>query len=171
MNPDTKDLYVAIEPKRIAKIAASSYNSRTNIATVSDAENYGNSGLEGITWYKGNILVGSQTGANVWAYSTSGSKVMSRKSLKDITSSISEVADLYYDSETDLLWVIDSNNYKIFIFDGAITKLLKTIDIKSFADWNPESIFVDHEHNCVWIADDCGDGDPSILHKVLFDNL
>ena len=171
MNPDTKDLYVAIEPKRIAKIAASSYNSRTNIATVTDAEDYGNSGLEGITWYKGNILVGSQTGANVWAYSTSGSKVMSRKSLKDITSSISEVADLFYDSETDLLWVIDSNNYKIFIFDGAITKLLKTIDIKSFADWNPESIFVDHEHNCVWIADDCGDGDPSILHKVLFDNL
>ena len=171
MHPDTKDLYVCIEPKRIAKIAASSYNSRTNVATVTDAENYDNSGLEGITWYKGNLLVGSQTGAYVWAYSTSGSKVMSRKSLRDIESSISEVADLYYDSETDLLWVLDSEKYKIFIFNGAITELVTTVDISDFADWNPESIFVDHEHNCVWIADDCSDDNPSILHKVIFHNL
>jgi len=171
MHPDTKDLYVCIEPKRIAKIAASSYNSRTNVATVTDAENYDNSGLEGITWYKGNLLVGSQTGAYVWAYSTSGSKVMSRKSLKDIDSGISEVADLYYDSETDLLWVLDSEKYKIFIFNGAITELVTTVDISDFADWNPESIFVDHEHNCVWIADDCSDEYPSILHKVIFHNL
>ncbi|MDT3356283.1 MAG: SdiA-regulated domain-containing protein [Bacteroidota bacterium] len=171
MHPDTKDLYVCIEPKRIAKIAASSYNSRTNVATVTDAENYDNSGLEGITWYKGNLLVGSQTGAYVWAYSTSGSKVMSRKSLRDIESSISEVADLYYDSETDLLWVLDSEKYKIFIFNGAITELVTTVDISDFADWNPESIFVDHEHNCVWIADDCSDENPSILHKVIFHNL
>ena len=171
MHPDTKDLYVCIEPKRIAKIAASSYNSRTNVATVTDAENYDNSGLEGITWYKGNLLVGSQTGAYVWAYSTSGSKVMSRKSLRDIESSISEVADLYYDSETDLLWVLDSEKYKIFIFNGAITELVTTVDISDFADWNPESIFVDHEHDCVWIADDCSDDHPSILHKVIFHNL
>ena len=171
MHPDTKDLYVCIEPKRIAKIAASSYNSRTNVATVTDAENYDNSGLEGITWYKGNLLVGSQTGAYVWAYSTSGSKVMSRKSLRDIESSISEVADLYYDSETDLLWVLDSEKYKIFIFNGAITELVTTVDISDFADWNPESIFVDHEHDCVWIADDCSDDNPSILHKVIFHNL
>ncbi len=171
MHPDTKDLYVCIEPKRIAKIAASSYNSRTNVATVTDAENYDNSGLEGITWYKGNLLVGSQTGAYVWAYSTSGSKVMSRKSLRDIESSISEVADLYYDSETDLLWVLDSEKYKIFIFNGAITELVTTVDISGFADWNPESIFVDHEHDCVWIADDCSDDHPSILHKVIFHNL
>ena len=171
MHPDTKDLYVCIEPKRIAKIAASSYNSRTNVATVTDAENYDNSGLEGITWYKGNLLVGSQTGAYVWAYSTSGSKVMSRKSLRDIESSISEVADLYYDSETDLLWVLDSEKYKIFIFNGAITELVTTVDISGFADWNPESIFVDHKHDCVWIADDCSDDHPSILHKVIFHNL
>ena len=171
MHPDTKDLYVCIEPKRIAKIAASSYNSRTNVATVTDAENYDNSGLEGITWYKGNLLVGSQTGAYVWAYSTSGSKVMSRKSLRDIESSISEVADLYYDSETDLLWVLDSEKYMIFIFNGAITELVTTVDISGFADWNPESIFVDHKHDCVWIADDCSDDHPSILHKVIFHNL
>ena len=98
----------------------------------------------------------------------------------DVTSQISEVGDLCYDPVSDYLWVIDSNSNKdkpqylpftLYLFDGDATKLLATYYVGDFANWNPESICVDRKNGCIWVADDCGDATPSILHKIQFSGL
>jgi len=89
-------------------------------------------------------------------------------------------AGLDYDEKNDWLWVIDSNSnkdrpeylgYTVFLFDGDATKLLATYYVGDFANWNPESICVDRKNGCIWVADDCGDATPSILHKIQFSGL
>ena len=178
IDPATGDLYMGIEPKRVYKLT-SPYKSKTTLFDVADAANMGNSGIEGITWHKGNLYLGAQTGATLWEYTLSGTQ-LSKKSLRDVTSTISEIADLCYDPVNDWLWVIDSNSnkdkpqylgYTVYLFDGDATKLLATYYVGDFANWNPETICVDRAHGCIWIADDCGDDYPSLLHKVMFTNL
>ncbi|MBR5385776.1 MAG: hypothetical protein IK143_07965 [Bacteroidales bacterium] len=170
IDPATGDLYLAVEPNSVYKMTAPDYNGYTKLFGVEGAAQMKNSGIEGITWYKGDLYLGAQTNATLWKYSVAGNN-LSMNLLTEMPISITEIADLCYDPESDLLWVIDSNEYKILLFNGDATKLLTTYDIKPFADWNPESICVDRAHGCIWIADDCGDDDPSILHKVSFSNL
>ncbi len=178
MDPATGTMYMAIEPKRVYMLK-DPYQSKETLWDVSEAADMGNSGIEGIAWHKGNLYLGSQTGATLWEYTLDGTKLW-KKSLRDVTSTISEIAGLDYDEEKDWLWVIDSNDnkdrpqylpYTLYLFDGAATKLLATYPIGSFADWNPESVCVDRKNGCIWIADDCGDNTPSILHKVIFTGL
>ena len=181
MDPATGDLYLGIEPRKVYKVAAPDYNAKKTIIEVEEAADMDNSGIEGIAWYKGDLYLGAQTGATLWKYALDGTKLQKKMSLRTVAPTISEVADLCYDPESDLLWVIDSNEksssvpnmlpYTIYVFDGAVTKLVTTFDVSSFADWNPESVCVDHEHNCVWVADDCGDDYPSRLHKISFEKL
>ena len=57
------------------------------------------------------------------------------------------------------------------MFDGNATKLLATYYVGDFANWNPETVCVDRKNGCLWLADDCGDDYPSLLHKVSFSNL
>ena len=103
-----------------------------------------------------------------------------KKSLRDVTSTISEVGDLCYDPVSDYLWVLDSNSnkdkpqylgYTLYLFNGDGTKLLNTYYVGDFANWNPEAVCVDHKNKCIWIGDDCDSGNPSWLHKVEFSNL
>ena len=178
MDPATGTMYMGIEPKRVYMLKEP-YQSKTTLWDVAEAADMGNSGIEGIAWHKGNLYLGSQTGATLWEYTLDGTKLW-KKSLRDVTPTIAEIAGLDYDEERDWLWVIDSNSnkdkpqylgYTIYLFDGDATKLLATYYVGDFANWNPESVCVDRKNGCIWVADDCGDATPSILHKILFKNL
>ena len=178
LDPATGTMYMGIEPKRVYKLDAP-YTSKSTLFDVAEAADMSNSGIEGIAWHKGNLYLGAQTGATLWEYKLDGTKLW-KKSLREVTSTISEIAGLDYDAEKDWLWVIDSNSnkerpeylgYTVYLFNGDATKLLKTYYVGEFANWNPEALCVDRKNGCIWIADDCGDATPSILHKVKFTNL
>ena len=182
IDPATGDLYIGLEStsKSAYKIAAPNYNTHESIGfVVEGAESMGNSGVEGIAWHKGNLYFGAQTGARLFEYTLDGTQ-LSKKSLRDATSTISEVGDLCYDPVSDYLWVLDSNSnsekpqylpYTLYLFNGDGSKLLQTYYVGDFANWNPEAVCVDHKNNCIWIGDDCDTGNPSWLHKVEFSNL
>ena len=171
VDPDSGDLFIAVEgEQKVYRVYAPAYNTYKTIWYVQEAVDgsYGNSGLEGITWYKdGTMYIGSQTGANLWTYKVDGTKV-SKVSLKTVASGITEVAGLCYDPERDLLWVIDSNVFKIFLFSGDASELIAEYDISSMTKNNPESICVDHANSCVWVADD---DQQSTLIKISFKDL
>ena len=171
MDPVKKDLYLCIEgEQKIVKVPAPGYNSASSLWYVKDAVDgkYGNDGIEGIAWYKDNSLyVGSQTDANLWRFKADGTK-QSLVSLKDFTSSIIEVADLCYDPVGDRLWVVDSKEYKLFLFKGDASALLKIYDLSKVTRDNPESVCVDRRNKCIWIADD---SKTSVLYKIAFTNL
>jgi chitinase len=181
LDPSTGDLYIGLESssKSAYKLPAPGYNSYSSLFAVEGVDSMGNSGIEGITWHKGNLYFGSQTGARLFEYSLDGTQ-LSKKSLRDVTSQISEVGDLCYDPVSDYLWVIDSNSNKdkpqylpftLYLFNGDATKLLATYYVGDFAHWNPEAVCVDHKNGCVWIGEDCDSGNPSLLHKIEFTNL
>ena len=182
MDPATGTIYIGLEDSSNSGyvVPAPGYNSKTNFGwTVDGVSSMGNSGVEGIAWYKGEILLGTQTGANLFRYTLDG-KLQEKKSLRTVCSTISEVAGLDYDEENDWLWVIDSNSnkdnpkydpYTIYLFDGAATKLIAKYYIGDFADWNPEAICVDKKNSCIWVGEDCGDEKFSILHKVKFTGM
>ena len=181
MDPSNGDLYIGLESssKSAYKLPAPGYNSYSSLFAVEGVESMGNSGIEGITWHKGNLYFGSQTGARLFEYTLDGTQ-LSKKSLRDVTSTISEVGDLYYDPVSDYLWVLDSNSNKdrpeylpftLYLFNGNATKLLATYSIGDFAHWNPEAVCVDHKNGCVWVGEDCDSGNPSLLHKISFTNL
>ena len=168
IHPVTGDLYFAKEPDRVDKIAAPDYNKKTQVFTVTDASSFGNSGMEGIAYYKDDILyLGAQTSATLWAYTISGTLIW-KKQLGSIAPSISEVGGLCYDAQTDLLWVTDSEVHKLFIFNGEVTKLLAVYDIPYIG--NAESVLVDHDRSCVWVGDDNGTSN-SRLYKISFTGL
>ena len=188
MNPDTGDIYVCGEPNYFFKLTYSSdykeYSTSSSfLKKISDASGYGNAGIEGIAWHKGNLYLGSQTGAYIWEYTPDGKQVGSVKELRKVTGDlISEVADLEYDPEHDWLWVLDSNDntkknkekgthfasFTIFLFNGDATKLLNTYYIGDFANNNPEALCVDKANKCIWIGEDAS---TAKLHKIPFDNL
>jgi chitinase len=181
LDPSTGDLYIALESssKSAYKLPAPTYNSYSSLFAVEGVESMGNSGIEGITWHKGNLYFGSQTGARLFEYKLDGTQ-LSKKSLRDVTSQISEVGDLCYDPVSDYLWVLDSNSNKdkpqylpftLYLFNGDATELLATYYVGDFANWNPEGVCVDRAHGCIWISDDCDSGNPSLLHKIEFTNL
>lgn len=79
---------------------------------------------------------------------------------------IQEVGDLFYDAQTDLLWISDSEARKLFVFDGAVTKLKAIYDTSDIG--NPESVLVDHARSCVYVGDD---GSTSKIYKYSFTGL
>lgn len=183
MDPATGDLYIGLESssKSVYRVPAPGYNGKDDNFSikVEGVENMGNSGCEGITWHKGNLYFGTQTGAQLFEYKLDGTQLW-KKSLRDVTSTISEVGDLCYDPVSDRLWVLDSNSNKdrpqylgftLYLFNGDGSKLLNTYYVGDFANWNPEAVCVDHKNNCIWIGDDCDSGNPSWLHKIEFTNL
>ena len=172
LDPETGDMYIAIEgSQKVYLVAAPDYNSYQTIWYVQEAVDgdYGNSGLEGISWYKGDRLyIGSQTGANLWLYTKAGEKLSKISLKKDVSSDISEVGDLCYDPLSDRLWVVDSNNFKLFLLTGDGKTLLNTYDLSGMTKDNPEAICVDHVNNCIWVGDD---DEPSRIFKIEFENL
>ena len=182
IDPATGDLYIGLEStsKSAYKVPAPGYNSKVDLPIVVEGvSSMGNSGVEGIAWYNGDLLFGTQTGATLFWYGMDGTQKL-KKSLRTVAPTISEIGGMDYDPDNDWLWVIDSNSnkdkpqydpYSIYLFKGLGEELLAKYYIGDFANWNPEAICVDKKNGCIWVGEDCGDSDPSILHKVLFKGL
>lgn len=163
IDPSTGDLYLAIEgSQEVARLAAPAYDTYESLFKVQEAidSNYRNGGLEGVEYYKHDILfVGSQVDANLWQYRTDGT-IVSKISFAAFAT---EIAGLCYEPEEGLLWVTDSRQAKIFLCrtDGT---LLATYEVP-FVD-NLESICVDRERGCIWVA---SDEDYPKLYRLDFD--
>lgn len=161
VSPKTGDLYFGCESHYISKSKAPDYKSITQVFTIPEAADYGNSGVEGISWYKDDmLLIGTQTGAYLWAYKYDGidengkerwTKVW-RKSMRAVAIGMQEIADICYDPVKDQIWIIDSETQCIYLFNGDATEHLATYPV-SFGG-NCESVYLDYNNSCVWIADD-----------------
>ena len=163
IDPVTGDLYMGCEANWVGVVRAPEYKKAVEIFRVAEAADYGNSGVEGISWYKDNmLLVGTQVGANLWAYTLDGTVVW-KKSIKAIAIGCQEIADICYDPVKDQIWIIDSESQSIFLLNGDASKHLATYKV-NYAG-NCESVCLDYERNCVWVADD---SDASVLFKVEF---
>ena len=156
-------MYIAAEwDQGVLKLDAPDYQNASMQFYVQEAidDQYKNSGLEGISYYKDDIFfIGSQWGANLWQYKKDGTMI-SKVSLESFAD---EIAGLCYDPVADWLWVIDSNFVKMYIctVDG---ELLATYDLDDIE--NAESICVDRDRNCVWVG---SDEDEPKLYKYSFE--
>lgn len=163
IDPVTGDLYMGCEANWVGVVKAPDYKKAVEIFRVEEAADYGNSGVEGISWYKDNmLLVGTQVGANLWAYTLDGTVVW-KKSIKTIAIGCQEIADICYDPVKDQIWIIDSESQSIYLLNGDATEHLATYKV-NYAG-NCESICLDYDRNCVWVADD---SDASVLFKIDF---
>ena len=164
INYDTGDMLISCEPNSVCRIPAesvdnifegSTFKGVESLFKIDDAKNFGNSGAEGCTYYKDNLMyVGTQTGSYLYLIDLSTGEVLWRKGLREMHTVITEIAGLCYDPLTDWLWVIDSEAHKFFVLTGDAETLLGAYTLKTSS--NEESICVDHKHNCVWVGDDYG---------------
>ena len=132
------------------RLDAPDYTEYSSVIYVQEAidGNYRNGGLEGISYYKDDLLfIGSQREANLWIYRFDGTMV----SKVSLSAFADEIAGLCYDPVADWLWVVDSNFVKLYIctVDG---QLLASYDLGDVE--NAESVCVDRENGCVWIGSD-----------------
>lgn len=183
IHPETGDLIVGNEDPvsvGIVKAPVSNGDKQNIVFKIKEAKGYGNSGLEGITYYKKDgdrdlVYCGTQTDANLFLCdlnaAVDGDKyttlVTEPVSLRKRFHGVLEIAGLSYDPRTDWLWMIDSEAHKIFVFNGDATKLLCVYPLKTRS--NEEGIVVDRSRNCVWVADDYGS--PSYLYKYEFSGM
>ena len=177
----TGDLLIGLEPQGVGLVKAPDFNTRvTTLFNIPACSGYGNSGIEGLTYYKdGMVFAGAQANSHLFLCDLDGKKVihdwkMWKKEL------VSEIAGLCYDPLTDWLWIIDSENKMIYVFSAQ--KIYDTVesgeDIYSAllgaypvgTPENPESVCVDHKNSCVWVGDDLGDS-TSYLYKYSFTGL
>ena len=164
VNYDTGDLLISGEPNCAYRIssadidkifASSTFKEVESLFKVSAASSFGNSGLEGCTYYKdGLVYLGAQTGAYLYCCDIATGEVIWAKHLRNMHPVITEIAGLSYDPLTDWLWVSDSETHKFYALTGDAEQLLGVYAMKTKT--NEESICVDHKHGCVWIGDDYG---------------
>ncbi len=168
-NPVTGDLLIGLEPNGVGIVAAPDFNTKVKtLFSIADAKGYGNAGLEGLTYYKdGLVYAGTQTGSDLFCCNLETGEVVWKKRLREIFPAITEIADLCYDPLTDWLWIIDSESKKFFALTGDAESLLGAYSVLTIS--NPESIFVDHVHSCIWIGDDYGS--TSYLYRYDFNGL
>ena len=177
VNPLTGDLIVSMEQNYVGVISFedqatlfqqdTAFNVINTIFRIPDAENYGNSGTEGITYYKdGKVYVGAQDGpAHLFLYDLDTKKELVNVRLGNKFPSMSEIAGLCYDPLTDWLWVIDSNTpQKMFALTGDASKIVGVFVLEDTD--NPESICIDHKNGCIWAGDDAGSS--SYVYKYPF---
>ena len=158
-DPATNTLYIGTEPNSVYS-CSDPFTSYTRIFKVAEASGYGNSGIEGIAWYKENTLyVGTQVGANLWRYDLEGN-VLDFISLKDVRASLAEIGGLCYDPVLDWLWVTDSETHSLYVFSGDGRTYYGKYKLSP--SYNNESVCVDHKHGCVWVGDD-NDSQPLLI--------
>ncbi len=176
LDPETGDLLIGEEssPARISRVSGPDYNKRVKLCTIPGTSGFGNSGLEGLTYYKdGLAYAGFQTGAYLFCFNLKNinengeAEVLWQKNLRELFPSITEVGDLYYDPLTDWLWVVDSETHKFYALTGDAEHMLGSYTLKTRL--NEEGIYVDHDRSCVWITDD--DEKTSHLYKYEMSNL
>lgn len=174
---DTGDLLIGGEPSSVCRIPAagvgdvfkeSTYKGAESLFKIDDAKNFGNAGLEGITYYKNGLAyVGTQTGSYLYLCNLETGEVIWRKGLREMYPAITEIADLCYDPLTDWLWVIDSESLRFFALTGDAESMLGFYSARGIS--NPESICVDHKNSCIWVGDDYGS--TSYLYRFDFTGL
>lgn len=144
--------------------------------TIPDAKKLDNYGIEGITCYKDGLYIGIQKNATLRHYTFDGTSwtLKDEKSLNDAIADknkhLKEIAGLDYDEENDRLWVLDSEKFRIYLFNGEGTELIDSWKIKETSKKNPEGLCIDKERHCIWVCEDTGKS-KCIVHKYLFDNL
>lgn len=174
------DIWVSMEQNYIGIIpfedqatifaADTAWSVLNTVFRIPDAADYGNSGTEGITYYKdGKAYIGAQDGpAHLFLYDLDTHEELLNVRLGDKFPSMSEIAGLSYDPYTDWLWVIDSNSpQKMFALSGDASRVL-AVYILEDTD-NPESICVDHMRSCIWVGDDAGS--TSYIYRYDFEGL
>lgn len=174
INPKNGDLYIGLEDSKKFAYKISfidslyDYEHAEKFKTDGDLLDLGNDGLEGIAFYRGNLYLGTQEGANLFHYNLKTKQLTKLTSLKTVKGcDIKEIAGLDYDEENDWLWVIDSDRSKIYLFNGRADELLASYYIGDTAKKNPEGLCVDKRRRCIWVCEDIQDS--SILHKYSFD--
>ena len=153
-NRVTGDLLIGLEPDGVGIIKAPDFSGNVKtLYSISACKNYGNSGIEGLTYYKdGTVLTGAQANSHLICTNLSTGEVLWERKMYD-KNLVSEIADLCYDPLTDWLWIIDSEAKKVFVFNSDASQLLGAYPITGS---NPESVCVDHKHSCIWVGDDYG---------------
>ena len=162
LDPETRDVYYIVERKQeVRRLKGPDYNESELLVTIDEVGKGTNSGLEGISWYKdGKLFVGNQMKpVMLFQYSLTDG-IVSRTEIKGTT----EIAALCYDPIRDVLWIADSEQHNINLCttDGDV---LMTYPVP-FVD-NGESLYVDHENDCIWIGDDT----TSKIYKIAFYGL
>lgn len=168
INPATGDLLIGLEPNGVGRVAAPDFKKLETLFKIADAAKYGNAGLEGLTYYKDNMVyAGTQTGSDLFLCDLGTGEVIWKKRLREIFPSITEIGGLCYDPLTDWLWIIDSEARKITALTGDAEMLLGAWSVRGIE--NPESLCVDHIHSCIWVGDDYGS--TSYLYRYEFTGL
>ena len=173
LDPTTGDLLIGEEtsPAKVTRITAPEYdfNTATEVCKIAGTTGMGNSGLEGLTYYKdGMAYAGMQTGSYLYLFKLeTGEVIGERKNLRETFPAITEIGDLCYDPLTDWLWIIDSEARKIFAMSGDAETLFGYYSVKGID--NPEAVCIDHEHSCIWVGDDHEHN--SYLYKFEFTGL
>ena len=180
LNRDNGDILVGLEPNGVGVVKSPYTGKVSTLITVSACNNYGNSGIEGLTYYKnGLVFCGAQANSHFFLCDVNSKTVLKSQQMWD-KNRLSEIAGMCYDPLTDWLWVIDSEAKKVFVFsaqkaydelykDGGdvYNALLCSYPVKGPS--NPESVCVDHTHSCIWVGDDYGD--TSYLYRYDFTGL
>lgn len=152
----------------IGRIAGPNYRAVEGLFRIQAAKSYDNAGIEGITYYKnGLVYAGAQANSHLFLCNIDTKDVVSDIKLREVFPQITEIADLCYDALTDWLWVIDSEARKFFVLTGDASEMLCYYATGNIA--NPEAIFVDHQHSCIWVGDDYGE--TSHLYRFDFTGL
>ena len=160
VNPSTGEIYIAVErAQEIHRLSGEADSDPVIVVQEAAEGRFGNDGLEAVEFYKDDmVFVGSQRGSSLWTYNLDG-EMISKISLSSFAS---EIAGLCYDHEADMLWVTDSEKFKIFLCTTE-GELLATYDIQFIE--NAESICVDRSRDCVWVG---SDEDSSKIYKIDF---
>lgn len=163
IDPKTKDIYYVVEGRQeLCRLKAPDYKDSETLLTLSDIAFDTNHGLEGLTWYKKDIVyIGNQYDpVEFIKYSVKQGRILSRTTLDGTA----EIGGLFYDPKTDHLWIMDS--FKFFIRlctpDGEV---LQSYPIPFIA--NAECCCVDHANSCLWVGDD----ETGQIYKIRFYNL
>ncbi|MBQ9583588.1 MAG: hypothetical protein IJR25_04610 [Bacteroidales bacterium] len=183
LNSDTGDLLIGLEPKGVGIVKGPDFNgSVSTLFNIAECSNYGNAGIEGLTYYKdGKVFVGAQSNSHLF-FCDLATKTKEWDLKLWNKNLISEIGGLCYDPLTDWLWVIDSETKKVFVLSAdkliAADKQLPVADIVASAllgaypvseAANPESVCVDHTHSCIWVGDDYGS--TSYLYRYTMEGL
>ncbi len=190
LDPRNGDILISGEPGSLMRIPAADiptlfdsekYYGIKTVFEVAKASGYGNSGTEGVTYYKdGIVILGAQHNSHIFFYNLDNKQLLWDYMMWD-EDLVAEIAGLYYDPLTDWLWIIDSEPkkgtsvMKVYVYQivqQSTTQyslnLLGAYPITNSS--NPESITVDHNNSCIWVGDDLSD-DLSSLYKYTFEGL
>jgi hypothetical protein len=163
MDPKTGDVYYVVERKQeLYRLRAPEYSEPELLTVIKEVGYRTNSGLEAITWMNdGTLLLGNQAKPRLLIRYSPTEGIIGRT---EITEGIDDISDLCYDPVRNALWIADSElrTINLCTLEG---KVIATYPVP-FID-NGEGLYVDRDHQCIWVGDDT----TSKLYKISFSNL